>query len=482
MLPTIPTIPSVPAIPGVPAVPAIPSADGLKSKLPKLPQHPEAIFKLKVDGQDFTKDISSRLSSLVLTDNRGFEADTLEIVLDDSDGKMPLPPRGALLNLELGWKGTGLIEKGSYTADEITHEGVPDIITIHARSAELSGGLTTQRERSFHGKTVGDIVRTIAAENSDETSKLEAIISAQLDNLPIAHIDQTNESSAAFLTRMAKMFDAIAAFKNGKLMFICAGAGITASGKALPTVTITRKDGDHHHFNIADRGNYTHVKALWHDTDAAKTGEVIWDKQTDADETGRQAVVKAVAGNYKTLPTTFKSRTAALRAARKDWKEIRKSKALKTKYVGVKAAYNDLNMKVSAVVSFGAEEELHTLQNAAKLAKKDKAKIAKPAPQVAFEISADNIKTLRHTYASKESASRAARAEWRRLQRGMATFSLDLALGMPELFPEIPATVAGFKHEIDNTDWIIIKAIHSLTDKGLTTKLEFEIKATELAG
>lgn len=203
MLPTIPTIPSVPAIPGIPAVPSLPklpSADGLKSKLPKLPTHPQAIFKLIVDDQDITKDISDRLSSLVLTDNRGFEADQLEIVLDDSDGKLALPPRGALLKLSIGWKEIGLIDKGSYTADEISHEGAPDIITIHARSAELSSGLTTQRERSFHGKTVGDIVRTIAMEN-----ELEFLISKSLDAMPVAHIDQTNESSAAFLTRMAQV-------------------------------------------------------------------------------------------------------------------------------------------------------------------------------------------------------------------------------------------------------------------------------------
>lgn len=472
----LPTIPSVPAIPGVPAVPALPSVDSLKSKLPKLPTHPQAIFKLIVDDQDITRDISGRLSSLTFTDNRGFEADQLDIVLDDSDGKLALPPRGALLKLSLGWKESGLIDKGSLTVDEVTHEGTPDIITLHARSAELSSGLTTQRERSFHAKTVGEIVRTIAAEN-----ELEVIISTQLDTLPIAHIDQTNESSAAFLTRLSSLFDAVATVKNGKLIFIHAGAGISASGKALPVVTITRQSGDRHHFSIADRGSYTHVKALWHDAGLAKRGEVIWDKKMDADESGRAPkVVAAPVGNYKTLPGTSKSRGVALREARKAWKAIVKSKALKDKFVGVKAAYHDLNLKVSGTVSYGAENELVALQNASSLAKKDAANNA--APQVAFEASADNIKTLRHTYASKESAHRAARAEWRRLQRGMATFSIDLALGRPDLFPEIPSTVQGFKREIDNTDWLITKATHTLTDKGMTTKLEFEIKATEIPG
>lgn len=469
----LPTIPAVPAIPGVPSVPAVPDAASLKSKLPELPSHPKAVFTLSVDSVDITTDIADRLSTLTLTDNRGFEADQLDIVLDDSDGKLALPPRGAVLKLAIGWAGSGLVDKGTFTADEITHEGTPDTLTIHARSADLSSGLTTQRERSFHMKTVGEIVRAIAAEN-----ELEPLISAQLDSLHIDHIDQTHESSAAFLTRIGKMFDAIATVKNGKLMFICAGAALTASGKPLPVVTITRASGDGHHFSIADRGSYTHVKALWTDTATGTTGECIWDKQTDADETGRAIPEKLITGNHKTLSGTFKSRAAALKAARKDWKEM--SKLQRDRYVGVKASYNDINLKVSAIVSFGQADEIQNQKKAANRAEKDNAKNAAPAN--AFEASADNIKTLRHTYASKEAAQRAARAEWRRLQRGMATFNITLATGQPELFPEIPAIVQGFKREIDNTDWIIIKATHSLSDKGLNTKLDFEIKATELPG
>lgn len=39
----------------------------------------------------------------------------------------------------------------------------------------------------------------------------------------------------------------------GKLLFLKAGQGVTASGKKIPQITITRSDGDRHHFAIADR-------------------------------------------------------------------------------------------------------------------------------------------------------------------------------------------------------------------------------------
>lgn len=46
--------------------------------------------------------------SLTLTDNRGFEADQLDLELDDADGKIVLPRRGAVITLALGWKGQPL--------------------------------------------------------------------------------------------------------------------------------------------------------------------------------------------------------------------------------------------------------------------------------------------------------------------------------------------------------------------------------------
>lgn len=58
-------------------------------------------FMLTLDGDDITQNFSDRLISLTMTDNRGFEADQLDIELDDTDGLVELPPRGAKLTLWL---------------------------------------------------------------------------------------------------------------------------------------------------------------------------------------------------------------------------------------------------------------------------------------------------------------------------------------------------------------------------------------------
>ena len=73
--------------------------------------YPHPICRVTVDGRDITADITARLVSLTLTDNRGMEADQLDIQLSDHDGQLAIPPKGASIQLWLGWSDTGLVDK-----------------------------------------------------------------------------------------------------------------------------------------------------------------------------------------------------------------------------------------------------------------------------------------------------------------------------------------------------------------------------------
>lgn len=90
--------------------------------------------------------------------------------------------------------------------------------------------------------------------------------------------------------------------------------------------------------------------------------------------------------------------------------------------------------------------------------------------------STGNTKVLRTVYSSKKTAERAAKSEWEKLQRQVATLSLTLAEGQPELFPEVPVTVRGFKADIDALPWLLAKVTHSISDSGYTCSLELEVK------
>ncbi|WP_095184139.1 phage late control D family protein [Pseudomonas sp. Irchel 3H9] len=100
--------------------------------------------------------------------------------------------------------------------------------------------------------------------------------------------------------------------------------------------------------------------------------------------------------------------------------------------------------------------------------------------QEAIAGGGDNLKDLRHTYSDQQSALRAARAEFRRLQRGSATLSYNLAMGRPDLIPELTYTLQGVKEEIDEIIWYGGNVQHSLSaDGGYTVRLELESKLPE---
>lgn len=443
------------------------------------PKNKTADYKLIIDDDNVTSAIKGRLMSLTLTDNRGLEADQLDIELDDSDGKLALPAKGVEIKLWLGWQGSPLTYKGSYNVDEVSHSGAPDVLTITARSADLAdSGLNTQRERAWHAVNVSHIITTIA----DEVD-LTPVISKDLASQVVDHIDQTNESNISFLTRLAEQFDALAAVKDSKLIFKSRASGLSASGKTLDPLTITRDKGDNHHFSVADRSNYEGVKTFYNDIHSAIKGEIIWTQADEEKELNKPAKVANApinrTGTYKTLSRTYKTRRSANTAARKEWKRISKSANLSKGIIGIKANYNDRNLDAKGTVTYGQAEADKRKSNAQKQAARDQAK-NNPEPSIGIEPVGSNIKVLRHVYSSKENATRGARNEWRKIKRGMAEFYITLAYGNAQAFPDMPATVSGFKPQIDNTDWLTTRATHALNDNGFTTKLDFEIKATQI--
>lgn len=365
-------------------------------------QQPAPAYQITVDGKDISPLVSRRLVSLTITDNAGFEADTLDLVLADSDGLLDLPRRGAVINVRLGWQGAKIYDKGTYTVDEIEHSGAPDILTIRAKSADMRDSLQRRREISWHRQTVGSIVRSIAA-----VQGLLLFISPALADIAVEHLDQQMESDAAFLTRLATIYGAMATIKNGKLLFITRGAGASASGITLPTAQINRLQGDGHRFAIADRGAYTGVIAHWY----------------SARNAARQSVVVKRRKTRKRKPKVEAPKTAEQLAAEAQAKKVRDE------------------------VLIGSE---------------------------------DNVKILRHLYATEDNAKRAALAEWERLQRGVAVFSITLAHGRPDLFPECPITVSGYKPAIDAAQWLGRRITHTLDSNGLRTAAELEVMLDEL--
>lgn len=325
-------------------------------------EHLAPTYRLLVAGQDITPKLAPRLISLSLTEGRENTADQLDIELDDHNGQLTIPRQEAEIELHIGWAGQPLIDKGSFVVDEVEHSGAPDKLTIRARAADMGGEIRTRQEKSWHSTTLGAILAELAKRNS-LTHKVDQALAA----IKIAHLDQTNESDMHFLTRLARQHDAVATVKKKHLLFMPINGTKTSKGEKLPTIRITRKDGDQHRWSSSARDAFDGVRAWWSNSVNGRRKEVIAGKKTR------------------------------------------------------------------------------------------------------------NVKTLKETYASEQDALTAARAEMQRLQRGMATFTLTLAMGRPEITAQSPITVSGFKPEIDGQDWLVKEVTHSMDDgSGWTSQVKME--------
>ncbi len=83
-------------------------------------------------------------------------------------------------------------------------------------------------------------------------------------------------------------------------------------------------------------------------------------------------------------------------------------------------------------------------------------------------------RNLKRTYANKEEATKAAEAELKRQKQVAKTLSLNLAIGRPALFAEMPVQTIGFKPQIDNKKWFATEITHNLNDSGYTCSINCE--------
>ena len=71
-------------------------------------------YRILSGVMDATDDILDRFLSLSLSDEKEWESDRLEIVLDDRPPRISLPSMGEKISLALGYKETGLTAMGSF--------------------------------------------------------------------------------------------------------------------------------------------------------------------------------------------------------------------------------------------------------------------------------------------------------------------------------------------------------------------------------
>jgi phage protein D len=259
-------------------------------------------FQVLADEADITALIHDRLLSIRTTDKPGLESDECELTLDDRDGAVGFPKKGATLKVSLGYVGDDLWMIGKYRVDEIEVSGPPQQIVIRAKPMDIKDTMKDQRRFSWEGATLAAITADIAARN-----QLKPMCSVEAG---IPRADQINESDMHFITRIAREHGATATIKDGELIVAPRGEGKSGSGRPLPEIILHRDDLASYSMTFPDRPAYGATAAGWHNNKTGKR-EII-EVPNPNGETGPTYTERHIYPNPEAATAATKSRAEGL--------------------------------------------------------------------------------------------------------------------------------------------------------------------------
>ena len=232
-------------------------------------------FRIVADGADITALINDRLLLLQTRDKPGMESDEFELRIDDRDGAVGLPRRGAGIEIFLGYAGTALARMGRYVVDEVEVSGPPDSIVIRGKASDVRGSGKTTRSGSWENVPLSKIVADVATRNG-WTPVCQV-------STKVPRADQLNESDFNFITRLAKQHDCTAKVGDGKLIVMPRQGGQSASGKVFGAITLTRQDVSRWQFRLGDRNTHKAVATKHQDKKTGKLAVVSLDNDEAPD-------------------------------------------------------------------------------------------------------------------------------------------------------------------------------------------------------
>ncbi|WP_454863723.1 phage late control D family protein [Pseudomonas hormoni] len=261
------------------------------------------MFRVVADGADITGLINDRLIQLSTTDKPGMDSDEFELRIDDRDGLVTLPRRGAGIEIYLGYVETSLARLGRYVVDEITVSGPPDTISIKGKASDMRGSGKTIRSGSWENVPLSKIVADIAARNGWQPVCPVAT--------KVARADQLSESDFNFITRLAKQYDCTAKVADGKLLVMPRQGGQSASGKEFGVITLTRQDVSRWQFCLGDRNTHGKVATKHQDKKGGKLAVVSLDNDDAPDGLPSVHTDRHIHPNKSAAESAAKARLAA---------------------------------------------------------------------------------------------------------------------------------------------------------------------------
>ncbi|KAF1028194.1 MAG: hypothetical protein GAK37_02261 [Pseudomonas sp.] len=181
--------------------------------------------------------LTQRLMQWSHTDTAGIQSDRIELTLN-IEGLDGLPSLEGKIGFRVGYKETGLVEKGQFLITQRTPMLFPMRLMIVATAAPFtmadSQGYRQRRSASYGPTTLGALFRQLVTRHG-----FSPRVAPSLEGIAIPHMDQSDESDMAFISRLASTYKAVTKPINELYVLAERGKTKTISGQMLPDVTLS---------------------------------------------------------------------------------------------------------------------------------------------------------------------------------------------------------------------------------------------------
>jgi phage protein D len=214
-------------------------------------------------GRDLAGIWGQSLVSVKVTDNRGYESDTAEIVLRAEPPGWSFPPKGTLYRVELAWADGGPAFVGQYTVQRVGGGGDPGsgtTLRVTCRAADMVDKLKEVGSTHYDQKTAGDIFKDIASK-----AGLSAVVAPEIAGIQLPYRLRWQQSAIDFATALGDDVGAMVKAQMGRLVVTKRGEGKSAGGSALPPVEVRYDPNYRFEAEIEPRPQYSEMGGDWYD-------------------------------------------------------------------------------------------------------------------------------------------------------------------------------------------------------------------------
>lgn len=223
-------------------------------------------------GEDMLKTWGSRLIGVKLIDKDGTESDEAHFIFTRKKPYMPIPGTGAPFTVRVGWSERNAAITGYYTFQRVHIMGHPkqgQQLQFICRAGDFIEHLKAVDSEHFDEKTghktLGDLFESLF-----KSTGKPVVVDPEIAKRPIpgGYALRWNQSAIDFASELALDNGAIVKAMGDKMIVMRPGAGESATGAALPGVTIRFEDTNYEFdVELEPRFEYSKVSSSYLDTD-----------------------------------------------------------------------------------------------------------------------------------------------------------------------------------------------------------------------